>query len=100
MNFSDAACHGITELAHSSLVVLPCSSSVTCSTYSRLSVCLWKQQQATRLGRITVKLFSIDCFFPRGNWAALGGSAIPMQAVAGSRQAFFPQPGSKNQFNI
>ena len=59
----DAACHRITELA---VVVLPCPSSVTCSTHSRpsLSVCLWKQQQATRLRRITVKLFSIDCFFP------------------------------------
>ena len=93
MNFSDAACHGITELAHSSLAQLtadrPC-----------LSVCSWKQQQATRLGRITVKLFSIDCFFPRGKWAALGGSAIPMKAVAGSRQASFPQPSSKNQCNI
>ena len=32
--------------------------------------------------------------------AQLGGSAIPRQRVAGTRQASFPQPNSKNQFNI
>ena len=32
-------------------------------------------------------------FFPKGKWATLGGIAIP-------RQASFPQPSSKNQFNI
>ena len=39
-------------------------------------------------------------FFPEGKWAALGGSAIPRQPVAGTKQASFPQPSSKNQFNI
>ena len=39
-------------------------------------------------------------FFPKGKWAVLGGSAIPRQPVAGTRQASFPQPSSKNQFNI
>ena len=39
-------------------------------------------------------------FFPEGKWATLGGSAIPRQPVAGTRQASFPQPSSKNQFNI
>ena len=29
----------------------------------------------------------------------LGGSAILRQPVAGTRQASFSQPGSKNQFN-
>ena len=41
-----------------------------------------------------------EYFFPKGKWAALGGSAIPRQPVAGTRQASFPQPNSKNQFNI
>ena len=60
LNFSDAAWHRITELARWALVVLPCPS-VTCSTRSWpcLCVCPWKQQQATWLGRIMVKLFSI-----------------------------------------
>ena len=39
-------------------------------------------------------------FFPKGKWATLGGSAIPRQTVARTRQASFPQPSSKNQFNI
>ena len=45
-------------------------------------------------------LFSVEYFFPEGKWAALGGSAIPRQPVAGTRQDSFPQPSSKNQFNI
>ena len=44
-------------------------------------------------------LFSVEYFFPEGKWAALGGSAIPRQPVAGTREASFPQPSSKNQFN-
>ena len=39
-------------------------------------------------------------FYVVGKWVTLGGSAIPKQPVAGSRQASFPQPSSKNQFNI
>ena len=63
-------------------------------------LCLGKGQQATQLVVNTVNLFSIDCFFPGGKWAALGGSAIPRQPMPGTRQASFAQPGSKNQFNI
>ena len=48
----------------------------------------------------SVALLSIDYFFPRGKWATLGGSAISRQPVAGTRQASFPRPSSKNQFNI
>ena len=36
----------------------------------------------------------------RRKWAVLGDSARPRQPVAGTRQAPFPQPSSKNQFNI
>ena len=85
-------------------MLIPCGASLfvrhLLNLQPAVSVCLREQQQVTRLVRITVKLFSIDCFFPRGKWAALGGSAIPRQPVAGTRQASFPQPGFKNQFNI
>ena len=93
----NTALHPIMELACGSLVVLPCPS-VTRSTHSR--PCLQKQEQATQLVRITVKFFSIECFFLRGKWATLGGSVIPRQPVAGMRQASFPTPGTKNHFNI
>ena len=34
---------------------------------------------------IQFQLFLADYFFPEGKWAALGGSAIPRQPVAGTR---------------
>ena len=39
-------------------------------------------------------------YFPRGEWADPGGSAIPGQPVARTEQAPIPWPSCKNQFNI
>ena len=56
INFSEAAWHRITELVRWSLMVLPCPSvRHLLNSQPAMSVCLRKQQQATRLVRITVK---------------------------------------------
>ena len=39
-------------------------------------------------------------YFPKGEWADPGGSAIPGQPVARTEQAPIPWPSCKNQFNI
>ena len=61
---------------------------------------LLKQNKLSCSSWMIFFLSFIECVFPEGKWAALGGSAIPWQPMAGTRQASFPQPSSKNQFNI
>ena len=39
-------------------------------------------------------------YFPRGEWAEPGSSAIAGQPVARKEQAHIPWPRCKNQFNI
>ena len=58
------------------------------------------QTLVSQAGFLAFFLSLNEGFFPEGKWATLGGSAIPRQPVAGTRQASFPQPSSKNQFNI
>ena len=83
-----------------SLVVflLAAIRSGTCHYSPACAYILWGDRH-TKFHSISI-LFLVEYFFPEGKWAALGGSAIPRQPVAGTRQASFPQPSSKNQFNI
>ena len=71
---------------------------------SLLNLCLPTEKKGQtlvpRAGSLDIFLCFNESFFPEGKWATLGGSAIPRQPVAGRREASFPQPSSKNQFNI
>ena len=78
-----------------------CDRGLHCSL---LNLCLPTEKKGQtlvpRAGSLDIFLCFNESFFPEGKWATLGGSAIPRQPVAGRREASFPQPSSKNQFNI
>ena len=78
-------------LTPTSLVVflLVAIRSGTCHFYATSTYILWGDTH-TKFNLISI-LFLVEYFFPKGKWAALGGSAIPRQPVAGTRQASFPQ---------
>ena len=83
---------------HSPKVIVTVSGGVFYNHELLFSIFVQKisDTRSSQYNITTVKLFSVDCFFPRGRLAVLGGSAISRQPVVGTRQASFPQPGSKN----
>ena len=105
-----------TGLPLTSLPLYPCGSALRTSwtssltsrrfwsTASLLTRCLPTEKRGQPLLSQAGSLDFFPCFnegfFPEGKWATLGARAIPRQPVAGTRQASFPQPSSKNRFDI